>query len=162
MSNVRIELLTGAVIVGTGAWGKGSKVSLLLDTSVASLARKGAYRFDAGPRRVQVWAGKTSVRQANRAVSVTAGRWLSWDTGAGVGKFDTRRPDPLDDWSESRAARLASLASSEKQKVQDQGRPVTPSDLDNVRTAVRGVNHTQTTLSLLPVPPAPGCGVAPW
>lgn len=169
LSNIRIEVLSGSIIVGAGAMVKGTKMALLLKTSVASLNQKGAYRFDAEPPRVQVLAGRTSVKWAKLGFSVRAGRFLPLESLAYVRKFDKLDPDPLDSWSNGRAAYLARLSSEQTGSAQEPAAPVTPTDMDIARTAVRGdprTNHAQQSLPLS-LPPMSnssrsGCGVAAW
>jgi hypothetical protein len=108
LSDARIEVLTGSVIVASGEMVKGSKLMLTVKALVAALNPKGAYRFDTEPARVKVLAGTTTVHLENQTVSLTAGRFLL-DELPPPGKFDRRNPDPLEKWSNNRAARMAPL-----------------------------------------------------
>lgn len=167
LSDIRIEVLTGSVIVAAGAMVKGTKLTLLLKTSVASVDRKGAYRFDAEPPRVQVLAGRTTVQWASQGIPVTAGRWLPLDALAHVRKFDDRNPDALDNWSNGRAAFLARLSGQQTGNVQE---PAPPADMDAVRIATMGRAkelpslNTQISTGLPPVPDSSrsGCAVEAW
>jgi hypothetical protein len=168
LSDIRIEVLTGSVIVAAGAIVKGTELTLLLKTSVASVDRKGAYRFDAEPPRVQVLAGRSTVQWANQGISVTAGRWLPLGGLAHARKFDQRNPDPLDTWSNARAAFLARLSGRQTGNVQE---PAPSADMGAVRTATWGdarrlpsLNTMDTQSSLPPGPNSSrsGCGVEAW
>jgi len=166
LSDARIEVLTGSVIVASGAMVKGSKLSLLLKTLDAILGPKGAYRFDTAPARIEALAGRATVQLANQATSVSAGRLLSLDGPAHVGKFDKRNPDAFQNWSNNRAALLARLSPSANPSSQqsDSGelaanvlRKSQPSaDLRN-----RGVPVVETPQPL-PNPANSGCGVTAW
>jgi len=165
LSDIRIEMLTGSVVVADGAMVKGSKLTLLLKRSVASLDPKGAYRFDAEPPQVKVLAGRTTVQWANQGISVTAGRWLPLDAPAYVRKFDKRNPDSLDNWSNGRAAFLARLSVQQTDNVPEPAPPATRADMDAVRAAVRGqVPRLNTQISAPPMPNSPRseCEVAAW
>lgn len=167
LSDIRIEVLTGSVIVAAGAIVKRTGLTLLLKTSVASVDRKGAYRFDAEPPRVQVLAGRTTVKWANERISVTAGRWLPLDALPHARKFDQRDPDPLDNWSNARAALLARLSGEQTGSVQG---PAPSADMDAVRIAAKGEARelpgmtSQVPTGLPPVPNSSrsGCGVEAW
>jgi hypothetical protein len=166
LSDARLEVLTGSVIVASGAMVKGSKLSLLLKTLDAILGPKGAYRFDTAPARIEALAGRATVQLANQATSVSAGRLLSLDGPAHVGKFDKRNPDAFQNWSNNRAALLARLSPSANPSSQqsDSGelaanvlRKSQPSaDLRN-----RGVPVVETPQPL-PNPANSGCGVTAW
>ena len=73
LSDVRVELLSGSVVIATGDMIKGSKLTVLVKTASATAEPRGAYRFDADPPRVKALAGKITV-EGNRAISLTAGR----------------------------------------------------------------------------------------
>ena len=155
VSDIRIEVLTGSVIVAVGEPVKETKVTLLLKTSVASLNPKGAYRFDAEPPRVKVLAGRSTLQWANHSISVTAGRWLPLQGPAHVRKFDKRNPDPLDNWSNDWAALWARLSDLQTGSVQDSSQPVTQAELDAIKTTVRSKlppSHNDVPVSLPRMP----------
>ncbi len=166
LSDVRIDVLKGSVIVATGAMPKGTKLTLLLKGSVASVDRKGAYRFDAEPPRIQVLAGRITVQWDSRHIPVIAGRWLPLDGRVYARKFE-RNPDQLDNWSNRRAALLARLAGWQPA---DTNEPAPSADLGAVRIATKGEARQLPNLSgqvstdLPPRPDSPrsGCGVGPW
>jgi hypothetical protein len=166
-SDIRIEVLTGSVIVAAGAMVKGTRLTVLLKTSVAPVDRKGAYRFDAEPPRVQVLAGQTTVQWAKRGISVTAGRWLPLDAPGHGRKFDNRNPDALDTWSNGRAAFLARLSGQRTGNAQE---PAPSADMDAVRIATMGRAKELPNMSTqvnTGLPPAPdssrsGCGGEAW
>jgi hypothetical protein len=156
LSDASIELLTGSVVVAAGVMVKGTRLTVLLKTSVASVDPKGAYRLDAEPPRVKVLAGKTAVQWADRAISVTAGRLLVLDALADIGKFDKRSPDPLENWSNRRAAYLARLSDPGRSGLE----PSRPDDAPKGHSP-RG-NLPVPPLQPLPIPANLGCGVTAW
>jgi hypothetical protein len=158
LTDVRVEVLRGSVVVATGLMGNGTKVTVLLKTSVAPLDPKGAYRFDAEPARIKVLAGRTTAQWANRAIPVTAGRLLPLDAAEQIGKFDRHSPDALEKWSRWRAAYLFQLSVYRREIGPEppgdaiaMGHPDTPRNPPAQREPPRLVS-----------PPTFGCGVAPW
>jgi hypothetical protein len=167
LSDIRIEVLTGSAIVAAGAIVKGTKLTLLLKTSVASVDQKGAYRFDSEPPRVQVLAGRTTVQRANQGISVTAGRWLRLDALAHV---------------RVRPAKSGPTGQLEQRPGGFLGAPVRPADGECPRAGavsrygcrqnrdmgearkLSGLNTMNTQTSLPPVPNSSpsGCGVEAW
>ena len=165
LGDIRMEMLSGSVIVAAGEMVKGSKVTVLLKGWVATLRPKGAYRFDAEPARVKVMAGRATMRAAQQRIQVTAGRWLPLDGTTYAGKSGKRGPDPMDTWSNGRAAYLARLAVPQMGSVAETAPPATPDDMDAIRTTVRnGLPRPSTHVpgGSTTNPPRSGCGVAPW
>ena len=165
LDDIRMEMLSGSMIVAAGAMVKTSKVTLLLKGWVATLRPEGAYRFDAEPPRVKVMAGRATMRAAQQRIRVMAGRWLPLDGTTYAGKPGKRAPDPMDAWSDARAAYLARLAAPLTGHVPETAPPATPDDMDAVRTTVRDRlprPSTQVPAGSTPNPPRSGCGVAPW
>lgn len=157
-SDASIEVLTGSVVAATGAMVKGTRLTLQLRTSAASVDPKGAYRLDAEPPRVKVLAGRTTVQWANQAISVSAGRLLLLDTLARAEKFDRRNPEPLEDWSNDRAAHLARLSGQQR---------IGPDPSMSTGAAPATVRLPNTTAQTPPIFPMPnpassGCGVTAW
>jgi hypothetical protein len=155
LSDTRVEALSGSVVVATGQMIKGTKVTVLLKTSVAPLDPKGAYRFDAEPARIKVLAGRTTAQWANRAIAVTAGRLLPLDATEQIGKFDKRSTDALEKWSKWRAAYLFQL-STHRREISPE--PPATGHPDTTRTAPAQRQPPPIPTS----PPTFGCGVAPW
>jgi len=162
LSDVRLEVLSGSVVVSSGAMVKGGRMTVLLKTSVAPLDAKGAYHFDTAPARIKVLAGRTAVQWDNRTTELAASRLLVLEGSADAIKFDRRSPDPLENWSYARAAHLARLAAEQRWSVLDH-----PGVQD--ATARVPINHPGPVL-VTPQPeatppviaPASGCRVEPW
>ncbi len=159
LTDTRIEVLTGSVVVGSGSPAKGARLTVLLQKAATSIGRRGAYRFDTEPPQVRVISGRVAVRRDNRRVWVAAGGLFRLDTQAPVRKFDTREVDPLDDWSKGRAA---SLARSFGRQVGNapEPQPGGPTRL----IGARGVADRRAIgKSIPPLPDSDsGCVVAPW
>jgi hypothetical protein len=159
LNDVRLEVLSGSLVVATGEMVRGTKVTLLLKTSVAVLDPKGAYRFDAAPPRIKVLAGRTTVQWAGRAIPISAGRLLPLDAAAQPVKFDKQNTDVLETWSDGRAAYLAHLSGQLKREGPEGG-ALNPTmgrgGLGRNRQPLESIPPT------LPNPPGSGCGVTAW
>jgi len=159
LNDIRLEVLSGSLVVATGEMVKGTKVTLLLKTSVAVLDPTGAYRFDAAFPRIKVLAGKTTVQWAGRAIPLSAGRLLPLDAAAQPVKFDKQNADVLETWSNGRAAYLARLSGQLKREGPEGG------TLNPTMGRGGGLGHRlpqDTIPQTLPNPPASGCGVTAW
>jgi len=166
LTDIRVELLAGPVIVGVGPLTKGTRLSLLKN-AIATLAWSGAFRFDAEPPRAEVLAGRMRVRLANRQTSVTAGRLLPLDSLTSPHKFPHGDPDELESWSKSRAALLARLAIQHREDVQPPAPLPTAGDIGEYPGGLGGKVLTNgRPAPAQPLPPlksaASGCAVAPW
>jgi hypothetical protein len=162
LTDARIELLTGSIVVAAGDMTKGTKLTLLLAKAASLVDRHGAYRFDAASARIKVLAGQTTVQWLNQRIPIGAGEWLPLEEPASVRKFSPRDPDPLELWSNRRAAYLARLSGQQTDAVQPAPRPVAPDDMENSRAATR---RRQAEAPLSP-PSFPahisGCAVESW
>jgi hypothetical protein len=159
LSDVRVELLSGSVVIATGDMIKGSKLTVLVKTASATAEPRGAYRFDADPPRVKALAGKITV-EGNRAISLTAGRLLLLDGVAQSARFDKQNADSFEIWSNGRAAYLARLAGQQKR---DAIEPAPQSDQEpHTHGPGTAPRHTQTFPDALPNLPISGCGVTGW
>jgi hypothetical protein len=162
LSDIRIEPLSGSVVVATGPMIKGTKVTVLLKTSAAPLDPKGAYRFDAEPALIKVLSGRTAVQWVSRAIPLTAGRLLlldaQMDPQADAGKFDKRNADAFEKWSKWRAAYLFQLSTHRREiSPEPPGDAPAPGRSNTARNA-----PAQGGPPPMPSPPTFGCGVAPW
>jgi len=159
LNDVRLELLNGSLVVATGEMVKGTKVTLMLKTSVAVLDSTGAYRFDAAPPRIKALAGKTMVQWAGRAILISAGRLLRLDAAAQPGKFDKQNADVLETWSHGRAAYLARLSGQLKREGPE---PAAPDSTTPRGGPGRNRLPLDSIPQTLPNPPGSGCGVTAW
>ena len=159
LSDVRLEVLSGSLVVATGEMVKGTKVTLLLKTSVAVLDPTGAYRFDAAPPRIKVLAGRTTVQWADRAIPLSAGRLLRLDATAQPVKFDKQNADVLETWSNGRAAYLARLSGQLKREGPE---PTAPDSTTPRGGPGRNRLPLDSIPPTLPNPPGSGCGVTAW
>lgn len=159
LDDVRLEVLRGSVVVAVGDLIRGTRVTLLLQSSSAGLDGRGAYRFDAGPPRLKTLAGRIALQFANRTLSIPAGRTFALDSSTEPARFDRQNPDGFETWSKGRAAYLARLSGQQKTNRLE------PPTGDEASSRVRSANnpsHFPIPPDGLPNPPSVGCGVTPW
>jgi hypothetical protein len=165
LSDVRLEVLSGSVVVFAGAMVKGARMTVLLKTSIAPLDSKGAYHFDAMPARIKVLAGRTAVQWDNRTTALTASRLLVLEGAADVIKFDRRSTDALESWSYARAAHLAHMAAEQRWSGPDHSAAADPAASRGPLAPNRAGNTPAPPLPEANPPviaPAAGCRVEPW
>jgi hypothetical protein len=164
LSDARLEVLTGSVIVASGAMVKGSKLSLLLQTLEAAIGPKGAYRFDTAPARVEALAGRATVQLAKQAISLSPSRLLLLDAPAHVDTFDKRNPDAFQNWSNKRAALLARLSLSANASSQPSDTEKPSASAGVPRQSPISVFHGPAIETQQPLPgyANSGCGVTAW
>jgi len=159
LNDVRLEVLSGSVVVATGEMVKGTKVTLLLKASSSALDPKGAYRFDATPPLIKVLTGRTTVQWAGRAILIPAGRLLPLDAAVQPVKFDKQNAGALETWSNDRAAYLARLSGQLKREGPE---PTAPDSTTPRGGPGRSRLPLDTMPQTLPNPPGSGCGVTAW
>lgn len=159
LSDVRVELLSGSVVIATGDMIKGSKLTVLLKNASATAEPRGAYRFDADAPRVKALAGKISVEWDKRAILLTAGHLLLLDGVAQPARFARQNQDSLEVWSNGRAAYLARLAGQPKTDGVEPP-PQGDATLHSGR-ATTSPRHSPT-FPELPSLSISGCGVTGW
>lgn len=159
LNDVRLELMSGSVVIATGEMVKGTKVTVQFQTSVASLDSKGAYRFDAAPPRIKTLAGRMTVQWIDRSILIPAGRLLRLIPAAQVARFEKQNSDALEIWSNARATYLARLSGQLRRDGPD---PTAPDSTSPRGTSVHRGLPQDTMPPTLPNPPGSGCGVTAW
>lgn len=149
--DIRIEMVSGSAVVASGTLPKRSKLTLLLNR----------------PAQLKVLSGRATVQWSNHTSPVATGRWLSLDALARVRSFDRHNPDPLENWSSSRAALLRRAAGNPPEcNVQQPESDRERVDPDRARTVFRNKRINPSTTMPVENPaaqPRPlGCGVGPW
>lgn len=105
--DAKLELLGGTALVEAAEIGKGNRLAVAHNGATISIEKTGLYRLDAAPPAVRVLSGKAVVETAGKRIEVKGGRMLALTGEAVVTKFDRKREDSLDAWSQRRSARLA-------------------------------------------------------
>ncbi|HUB82691.1 MAG TPA: hypothetical protein VMB03_28030 [Bryobacteraceae bacterium] len=158
LSDVRLVVLHGSVIIATGEMMKGTKVTVMVAAAAAPLEAKGAYRFDADPARVKVMGGKTAVLWENKVIPLTTGRLMLFDSLALPARFDRHNTDSFENWSDGRAEYLEDLSSRQSREIRVPAAPEPPPSSPGwgVHGTVPAVPQPVT------VPPAAACTVSGW
>jgi hypothetical protein len=105
--DARLELLSGTALVEAAEIGKGNRLTLAHGGATVTIEKSGLYRLDAEPAALRVLSGKAVVEASGKKYEVKGGRMLALAGEAAVARFDRKRGDSLDAWSERRSARLA-------------------------------------------------------
>ncbi|MFB3779293.1 MAG: hypothetical protein ACE141_16870 [Bryobacteraceae bacterium] len=123
ITDSKVELLSGSVVLEAGQMGKKTAVTLLLGDATISILKPGLYRLDAEPAGIKVFEGKAAVQSGGkRVVEVKKGRFLSLAEDTVALKFDRKHGDALDQWSGKRAGYLAMVNLSTARSLWGQGR----------------------------------------
>lgn len=112
LSDTRVEVLTGSVLVEAGDLLENNAVRFIVGESQISLPRSGIYRIDANPARLRVIDGRAVVTNetSEKQKPVTAKKGTSVDLSSSVlaqNKFDPKETDPFYRWSSRRASYVA-------------------------------------------------------
>jgi hypothetical protein len=116
--DTRIELLTGSVVIAVGAISKDSKLALTTKLVTVLPGRKGSYRFDMEPPRLEVTAGAAKVERPGQSIVVGRSQTVPLNGATDVPKLDKRNADSLDGWGKERAAILIRASNLHQQELQ--------------------------------------------
>jgi hypothetical protein len=121
ITDSRVELLSGNVVLEAGQIQKGVAVTLLVGDAKISILKRGLYRLDAEPAGLKVFDGKAAVDSQGMRVELGRGRSLVLGGDLAAVKFDRKRTDPLDQWSNRRAEYLAMVNLSTARTLMNRG-----------------------------------------
>ncbi len=108
MSDVRLEALSGSLLIDVTELLEDNHISVLTKDSTVSIAKAGLYRFDVDPPRVRVYQGEAVAEFNGQKVTLKGGRELLASAGGWTqGKFDAKETDPLYRWAKRRSGYLA-------------------------------------------------------
>lgn len=107
VTNARIELVSGSVILEIIESMKGSAVTIEYRDQAVSVVNRGIYRLDSNPAGLRVFDGKAGVLAGGRHIMVKKGSMLAFDGAWATRKFNPDDADSLDLWSSRRAEYLA-------------------------------------------------------
>jgi hypothetical protein len=114
LADARVELLAGSVIVLADRKLKNTATTMLVKNSIVALMQKGLYRFETEPSRVKVFAGEAKVERLGLTFTVSSGQVISLGSDTRpIKRFDKRKMDALDIWSEWRTEILIKESGSE-------------------------------------------------
>lgn len=108
LSDVRLDVLTGSVLVEVVELLEGNSLTILTKDATASVVKPGIYRFDAEPGRVRVYQGEVKVEIAGVPQTLKGSRELVAAAGSwSPAKFDDKEGDPLFRWAKRRSGYIA-------------------------------------------------------
>jgi hypothetical protein len=107
LTDTRVELLEGSVIVELAEASKGSSIAVVYKDASIGLTKNGVYRVDFSPARLLVYDGEAKVLRDGQTQSVKKSRRLALEGVAVAEKFDTKSGDSLYLWARRRAEYLA-------------------------------------------------------
>ncbi len=105
--DTRLELLAGSSLIEWADVEKHVPVTFTVGDTAVRLLKRGLYRLDASPARVEVYAGEAGVTRNGQTVVVKTARMLKLEAGAAPEKFDNKTGDALFRWARRRAEYLA-------------------------------------------------------
>jgi hypothetical protein len=115
-ADARIELLRGSAVIPVSAPPKDSQLAVVTKSATVLPGRKGFYRFDMGPPRLEVTSGAAIARWSDETVAVGSKHAVLLYGSPNVIRLDPRTQDALDDWSKTRAAILVRASSLDRQE----------------------------------------------
>ncbi len=107
ITDSRVELMTGSVVLEAGEIPKKTAVTLMVGDASVSILKRGLYRIGADPAELRVFDGKARVVSDGKPIELGKGRSLSLTGNSVVAKFDRKDSDTLDQWSNRRAQYLS-------------------------------------------------------
>jgi hypothetical protein len=122
LTDTRVEVLTGSILVEHGEISKETSVTLLFEDRAITFLKSGLYRLDASTGTLRVYQGQARV-EAN-GQSLTAKQAREVDLRAPVlmaAKFDNKTTDEFHRWASRRASYLALANISAAKALYDSG-----------------------------------------
>ena len=104
LSDTRVELLRGSVILDSAEPSPGTSVALTYKDWSVHFPEQGVYRFDSNPPRLWVFHGKAEVSAGNKgdALLVGSGMNLTFESVLAPSQTGDRPHDGLSQWAEGR------------------------------------------------------------
>ncbi len=117
LSDTRVEVLEGSVIVECDALLKDNAVTLLYAGNTIRLEKHGLYRVDAVPAQMRVYDGEAVVESASGDVTLKRGKEIPLTGVLIAEKFNRKVGDSFDLWDADRSALLANASVSASQSL---------------------------------------------
>lgn len=106
LENVRLEILSGSVLIETIEVTEGSAIALQLGQATVELEKRGVFRIDAEPRRVRVYDGQAVVLSKGQTLTLKEGKMATLDVLVSE-KFDKSTGDSFHRWAGRRSGYVA-------------------------------------------------------
>jgi hypothetical protein len=107
LSDVRVEVLRGSVIVEAAEIAKDNVITLLFRDAEISVRKHGVYRIDADQNLVRVYDGEAVVARGGQSVTLKDGRQTVVTGVLAADKFNTKVGDAFLRWAARRAEYVA-------------------------------------------------------
>ena len=107
LSDTRVELLSGSVLVEVSELGDGNATSFFFKDHQIIFRKTSLVRIDADPPTVKVYQGEASVTFNGQMSVLKTGKSLSLDGNMQVAKFDVKEGDAFYRWGSRRASYVA-------------------------------------------------------
>jgi hypothetical protein len=122
LSDTRIEVLRGSVMVECDELLKDNAVSLVFQGDTIQLQKHGLYRLDAGSAQFQVYQGEAVVDSASGQTKLKGGKQATLAAQVAAQHFDENRAkDDFYQWSSQRSSNLAYATVTTSQSVLNNG-----------------------------------------
>lgn len=121
LSDTRLEVLNGTVMVECDDLPKDNALALSYHGQDIQIEKPGIYRLDTDPPRFQVYDGRAVVHSAGNQLTLKGGKETSLDGVLASAKFNTKRVDDFYAWNSQRAGYIASANIASAQSLRYSG-----------------------------------------
>jgi hypothetical protein len=121
LSDTRVELISGTVLVECAELMDNNSVTLLSNDAAITFRKNGLYRLSTEPAELRVFEGQVQVVQADQKITVKKGKMVSLGAELAAAKFDAKTKDGFYRWSSRRAGYLAAANVSAAKSLADWG-----------------------------------------
>lgn len=108
LSDVRLDVLTGSVLIEAVELLDGNSLTVLAKDATATILKPGIYRVDAEPGRIRVYQGEARVEIGGVSQTIKSSRELVASAGGWTpNKFEDKEGDALFRWAKRRSGYIA-------------------------------------------------------
>lgn len=118
LSDTRIQVLSGSVIVECDELLKDNAITLVSEGTDIRLQKHGLYRLDTNPARIRVFDGSAVIQADSAILTVKRGKELILKSLVAE-KFEAKRGDTFDIWSKDRSSTVAMASVRAAQSLRD-------------------------------------------
>jgi hypothetical protein len=124
LSDTRVEVLTGSVMVECDELLKDNAVSLVYQSDTIQVEKRGLYRLDTAPAELRVYDGEAVIQSASAQTRLRPGKKASLGGVLAAQHFDRKLDmDDFYQWSSQRSSNLAYATMGASQSVLNSGTP---------------------------------------
>ena len=124
LSDTRVEVLSGSVMVECDELLKDNAVSLVYQGDNIQLEKHGLYRLDTAPAEFRVYEGEAVIQSASGETQIKPGKKISLSGVLAAQRFDRKLDmDDFYQWSSQRSSNLAYATVTASQSVLNSGAP---------------------------------------